>query len=103
MALEFKQRTIEFDLTPGKQREPFAANFSRDVRTAEGVIKGFNVRYGGSGEHPLHELEIDIDDITINGTQVSGFVDFGLRDGSGSFDDAFKGWVQVIVIADTEN
>lgn len=101
MSLEFRQRTINFDQTANqKQTEPSSVNFSRNVRTAECVLKGYNIKYV-SGEHPLHELEIDIDNVAINGTQVTFSVDFGLRDASGFFDDNYKGWVQVIVIADT--
>jgi hypothetical protein len=101
MPLEFKQTSVNFDSTTNKkQREPGSVNFSHNVRTAECVLKGFNVRFT-NGEHPLHEIEIDIDDVNPDGTQVTFFVDFGLRDDSGHFDDAYKGWVQVIVIADT--
>lgn len=106
MALEFIQKDANFDLTPGeKQRlENLSVTFSRPVRTAECSIKGFNIRYG-SGDHPLRELEIDIDGPRINPNnraEVKFDVDFGLRDSTGYYDDAYKGWVQVLVIADTQ-
>ena len=78
-------------------------NFDSTVKRdgANCAIKGFNTRYA-SGDHPLHEMEIDIDGPTIHGTQVKFNVDFVLRDSTGNYDDRYKGWVEVLVIADTQ-
>src|SRR4051812_16480357 len=100
MALEFQTFTVTFDPTQGRrQREPGFVNFSRPVRTAQCAVKGFNANYPAT-DRRYRELEIDIDGPTISGTQVSFEVDLALRDNSGTFDDRYGGFVEVLVIAD---
>lgn len=40
--------------------------------------------------------------MTISGNNVGFKVDYGLKDGTGNYDDAYKGWVDVTVIAETQ-
>ena len=98
--LAFKELTIYFDPTRGiKQREMATAVFSRDIRTAQAVLKGFNIKYS-DGDHHILAQEIDLD-TQSNGTKaVNVYADFLLRDSSGNIDDRFEGWVQCVVIAD---
>jgi hypothetical protein len=100
MAIEFKEEHIVFDRTAGSaQREPFTATFSRNIRTAEAVLKGFNIKYS-NGDHHLLQQQIDIDITSISNNSVKGSVDFILRDSSGHYDDPYEGWVQIVIIAD---
>lgn len=104
MPIEFKTIRVEIDPTSGKlQEEPFSANFSKDVVNAEGVLNGFSIRFT-DGDHPIHHLQINIQDTKtkIQNKNVSGFVSFGLRDHSGTYDDRYNGWVDVTVIAETK-
>jgi len=100
MALAFKSRSVRFDSTRDqRQREPGSVNFGSAVRTAEASIKGYKVKFTGA-DHPLHEIEVDIDDVTINGSNVTFNVDLVLRDRTGNYDDAYEGRVEVLIIAD---
>ena len=104
MALAFKTRRVNFDSTQGiRQRQPGSVNFARPVRAGAAgcAVKGYNIRFT-SGDHPIREIEIDIDSVAINGTNVTFEVDFVLRDATGNYDDAYKGWVSVLVIADLQ-
>lgn len=104
MAVQFKTTRIEFDQTKDKlQDEPFSVNFSSHVLRAEGVLNGFSIKFA-EGDHPMHHLQINVKDseTTIRDKNVSGRVQFGLRDNSGYYDDRFGGWVDVTVIAETE-
>jgi hypothetical protein len=105
MALQFRRTRVSFDSTQGlRQQEPGVVNFSSAVRTAECAVNGFRARYT-SNDRPLLELEIDITPITtpsISGTQVTFNVNLVLRDSSGTYDDPYKGWVDVLVIADIQ-
>lgn len=103
MPLEMKSRTLEFDYSRGEiQKLEGSVNFSRTVRSVNCAVKGFNIRYRSGSDHPLNRMIIDIDNVSRNGTQASFTVRLGLRDASGTFDDDFGGYVQVLVIADTE-
>jgi hypothetical protein len=105
MAIEFKTVRVEFDQTQGMlQTEPFSTNFDKDVVKAKGVLNGFSVKFSG-GDHPLHHLQINIldgDNIKIQGGNVSGKVQLGLRDHSGVYDDRYGGWVDVALIVETK-
>lgn len=98
--LVFKELTITFNSAQGSRRRGSAtALFNGNVRTAQAVLKGYNIRYTHS-DHPVLEQEIDLD-TQMNGARgVDVFADFALRDSSGLFDDAYQGWVNVVVIAD---
>jgi hypothetical protein len=99
--VSFKQLSIKFDSTKGKrQRETATAVFNSKVKSAEAVLKGFNIRYS-DGDHHVLEQEIDLDIIKTEGNTVTVAADFLLRDSSGNIDDRFQGWVQCVVIANT--
>ena len=99
MGLEMKQVTIHFDPTTGRrQREVGTATFSRKVKKAEAMLKGFNSRFTG-GDREFKEMEIDLDIVSIRGNRVDVAADFVLRDSSGRYDDAYQGFVQLVVLA----
>jgi hypothetical protein len=102
MTLKFKMVPIVFDATQDiLQHEPGTASFNGTVKAANCAVQGFNIRFA-NGDHPVHEMEISIDSVNHSGTNVTFVVRFGLRDSSGTFDDAYKGWVNVLVIADIQ-
>jgi hypothetical protein len=66
------------------------------------AINGFGIGYTFSDHHLLRE-EIDVGTTIQNGTQgpeVRVAVNFSLRDSSGNFDDAYGGFVDVVLIVD---
>jgi len=66
------------------------------------AINGFNIGYT-NGDHHLLREQIDVATQIQNGTQgpeVRVVVNFSLRDSSGTFDDAYSGFVDVVLIVD---
>ena len=100
MAIEFREVSVHFDSTKGiKQREPFAANFSRRIRTAQACLKGYNIGYT-DGDHHIFKIEVDIDGPIVDNNIARGHVDYLFRDSSGRIDDRYNGWIQLVVMAD---
>ena len=76
MALEMRQVHIPMDITIGtKERERGSATFRGKVRSAEAMLKGFNIRYT-NGDHHVLEQEIDLDVVRIDGNTVEIAADF---------------------------
>jgi hypothetical protein len=104
MALAFKQVTVNFDTGPNVpgliKEKSFTAVFNGHVRTAEAVLKGFEIGYSGA-DHEVFKQEIDIDVDQISGNSVQGRVQFLLRDDTQS-SHPFGGYVQLVVIADVQ-
>ncbi|HEX5716959.1 MAG TPA: hypothetical protein VF179_12420 [Thermoanaerobaculia bacterium] len=99
MPIAFQETRINFPPTTGRQqRGNVTVSFPTTVKTAQAMLKGFNIGYDGGDHHILRE-EIDIDS-SISYNCVNVGVDFLLRDGSGNIDDSYSGWVEVVVIAD---
>lgn len=103
MPTEFKQLHITFDPTRGQfpQRESATATFNRRIVRAEAVLKGFHVQFTDK-DHHVWKQQVDLDVTEIGRTTVTVSADLGLRDSSGNVDDRYNGWVQAIVIAETE-
>ena len=103
MAIAFKSRRIDFDPTRGQiQREPGSVSFDTRVTKAEAVVKGWDIRYN-NGDHEILRQLINIRDVAVSsGNRVDFTVEFLLRDSSGSTDDPFSGFVEVLIIADVE-
>ncbi|MGE5763544.1 MAG: hypothetical protein ACM3ZF_06610 [Mycobacterium leprae] len=69
------------------------------MNRAEAALKGFDISYRDDDHHLLREeVDIDIDGIIANTVSVA--VNYVLRDNSGNIDDAYRGVVEVLVIAD---
>jgi hypothetical protein len=71
------------------------------IRTATVVLSGFQLRFTET-DHNLLEEKISISDVHFesNGKLISFRVNFLLRDNSGTLDDPFAGFADVVIIAD---
>jgi hypothetical protein len=88
--------------TGGPQTQSLTVGFFTFPRSAVAAINGFSIGYTNSDHHLLRE-EIDVSTTILNGTQgpeVNVRVNFALRDSSGNFDDAYSGFVDVVLIVD---
>ena len=88
--------------TGGPQTQALTVGFSTLPRSAVAAINGFSIGYTNSDHHLLRE-ESDVGTQIQNGTQgpeVRVVVNFSLRDSSGTFDDAYSGFVDVVLIVD---
>ena len=100
MALQLREGTLNFPPTTGRrQRSQVTVVLPSAVRSAQAMLKGFNVTYN-NGDHHILELEMDLDTSILSNT-VTVFGDFVFRDSSGFFDDPYSGWINFVVIADT--
>lgn len=79
-----------------------SVNFSKPVRTAGVALNGFKFQYIGE-DRPFYAAEADVDGPKVSGTEVSYDYQFLLRDFSGNIDDIYRGYVQVLVIADLKD
>jgi hypothetical protein len=103
MALAFARAPrITFDPTKGREQvEPGAATFPRQVLRADAVINGFDIGFT-DGDHHVWRQKLDITDVQIDPTSrttVRFNVRYLYRDSSGNIDDAYSGWVDVMVLA----
>lgn len=99
MPIDFQEHRIRFESAKGGPRtETHKFEFPSTVRRAVSLINGFHVAFTNS-EHPLHQQEIntraliDEEDVEVTAT-------FALRDRSGTFDDAYEGFIDVVVLVD---
>jgi hypothetical protein len=86
----------------GPQSQSQTVGFSTLPLSAVAAINGFSIGYTNSDHHLLRE-EIDVGTRIQNGTEgpeVKVGVNFSLRDSSGNFDDAYSGFVDVVLIVD---
>ncbi len=100
--VSFKELKIKFEPKRGtKQRESATAEFQSEVLSANAVLKGFHVEYTKK-DNRIWQQQIDLDISRINGNSVTVSADLLLRDRSGNVDDLYSGWIQCIVIANTQ-
>jgi hypothetical protein len=101
MSIAFQTARIEFDKSSGDTQQGRATViFGQPVNSAEAAIRGFEIGYSDD-DHEIFKEQIEIKRVRVeNRTGVEVEVDFLLRDSSGRIDDAFEGWVDVLVIAD---
>ncbi len=98
-AIAFREVTIKFDSSTGKQKEPATALFGGRVLKAQAFLKGFNIGFdNGDREFLRQQIDLDVKSIRNNAVEINA--DFRLRDSSGYYDDPYSGWVQAVVIAD---
>jgi len=74
-------------------------SFPLPVSRAETVINGFNIGFTGS-DHELFRHEVNTAVRGIDGNVVTVRAVFSLRDSSGTFDDSYDGFIDVVVIAE---
>ena len=72
---------------------------------AVALLRGFDIEFT-NGDHPLWQLEIQprIEGFSPTAEEIDFFVEVGVRDSSGNWDDSFRGGVsyQIVVIDDPE-
>ncbi|GFE63158.1 hypothetical protein [Litoreibacter roseus] len=102
MAIRMKQFTIHFDPeTGGVRTGQTTVNFNENIKEANAVLKGFEARFTSPGsDRDIRQIHIDLDVTSVTQHAVNVKADFGLRDASGNFDDAYAGFVQGVVIAE---
>lgn len=101
MALAFRVVRINFPTTTGRsQTVTGTATFSSTVRSAQTAINGFNIGYRDFDHHLLTVMIDNSDGLLFSGNLVTFSVNLLLRDSSGSIDDPYGGYVDVLVIAD---
>jgi len=90
---------FNFPQTTGRpQSITQAAVFGSRVNRADAAINGLDIGFSQSDHHLFRE-QVDVS-TTINNNTVNVTVNFALRDSSGFFDDAYNGFVDVLVIVD---
>jgi len=102
MATDFRTVRLRYDPTSGQtQNEPGTAVFNGRVRTAALAVGGWDMEFTNT-DHHVHRQRIEIlqENMQILNDTVSFSADFLLRDKNG--DDPFKGYVDVLVIADVD-
>ena len=102
MSMEFQTKRITF---PSAKNQPQTGQatftFSGAVMTHGASINGWSLRFSSS-DHHLYQEEVDVRtvrDTTTGFNQVIAKATIALRDSSGTFDDAFEGYVDVLVAA----
>ena len=102
MAVDFQQQRARFTPhTGGPQIGQLTFVFPTNVRKAESIVNGFNIGFSKS-DHHLFRAAVDTTVLGINLNTVHVRVDFALKDSSGIFDDAYDGFVDVLVLVDRE-
>ena len=97
--IDFQRLRFNFPATTGRpQSATLAAVFGTRVNRADAAINGFDIGFTQSDHHLFRET-LDAS-TSINNNTVNVTVNFALRDRSGTFDDAYNGFVDVLVIAD---
>jgi hypothetical protein len=100
MATDFQRQRATFPPHTGSaQSTELTFVFSSNVRKAESVVNGFNIGFSSSDHHLFRALvDTSVTSISLNTVRVR--VDFALRDSSGTFDDSYNGFVDVMAIVD---
>lgn len=98
----FKQLKIDFNPRKGtKQTKSVTAKFESKVTSAEVVLKGFHIEYTKK-DNRIWQQQIDLDLIEIKDNIVTVSADLLIRDRSGNVDDYYSGWIECVVIANTQ-
>ena len=97
--LDFQRLRFNFPPTTGRpQSITLAAVFGSRINRADAAINGFDIGFTQS-DHHLFRAQVDAN-TSVNNNVVNVTVNFSLRDSSGVFDDAYNGFVEVLVIVD---
>lgn len=100
MPLDFRVAKVKYDPTKGRiQNEPGTATFSSRVNKAELALRSYHMGYT-DGDHHVFKAEIELSRPSITGPTVNFTAEFLLRDSSGTIDDRYDGWIDVLIIAD---
>ena len=76
--------------------------FSGPVDQAAAFLRGFDVAFSGNNDHHLGFLEVSLDAQidTLAPQRVNVTATYGLRDWSGSWDDAYEGTIRLSVVGE---
>jgi len=100
MAIDFIRHRILFPAHSGSPQDvDVDVSFPLPVSRAETIINGFNIGFTSS-DHHLFRQEVNTAVRRIVGNVVTVRAVFALRDSSGTFDDSYDGFIDVVVIAD---
>jgi hypothetical protein len=102
MPVDFQQRRFTFPSRTGfAQTQDQVYDFPSNIRPGKAVamVNGFSMGFTAS-EHPVFRQEVETSVVQIFEDTVRVRVTFALRDRSGFFDDAYDGFVDVVVVVD---
>jgi hypothetical protein len=100
MAVDFQRQRASFpSLSGGPQTHELAFVFPTRVTRAESAVNGFSIGFTQSDHHLFRE-QVDTTVVGISNNTVRVRVDLALRDSSGTFDDRYDGFVDVMTIVD---
>ena len=98
--LDFQRLRFNFPPTTGRaQCLALPLAFPSVINRADVAINGFDIGYTQSDHHLLRE-QVDAFVSFLSNNAMTVTVNFSLRDSSGTFDDAYSGFVDVLVIVD---
>jgi hypothetical protein len=98
MAVEFLVRNINIPSGTGRRQFNDAVTFAGTVIRANVAINGFKLDFA-TDDHHINIVEIDTDVVNVSGTKVDFRAECQYADKNA--DDAYSGYIQVLVIADT--
>jgi hypothetical protein len=97
MPIAFSTRQVSIPAGTGRRGINDSVSFGSPVRNAAVAVNGFQLDYVNS-DHHINVVEIDTDLAAIAGNDVHFRVQVDYADKN--FDDSYRGYVQVLVIAD---
>jgi DNA-binding transcriptional regulator YbjK len=100
MPIDFRSHRFTFPSRRGfAQTAEHTFDFPSDVKKAETFINGFNIGFTSS-EHPVFREEVNTAVARLVEDTVTVRTVFALRDRSNYFDDAYDGFIDVVVVVD---
>lgn len=99
MTLDFRRKRVSIPSGTGRRSINDFVTFSSTVRKADIAINGFQLDYVDA-DHHINVVEVDTDLLAIGGPTVNFRVETDYADKN--FDDKYRGYVEVLVIADVE-
>ena len=97
MALDFRRRRVTIPTGTGRRSINDSVTFSSNVNRADIALNGFQLDYVNS-DHHINVVEIDTDIISRSHNTVNFRIEADYADKN--FDDKYRGYVEVLVIAD---
>jgi hypothetical protein len=97
--IDFQRLRFVFPPTTGRPQDAtLCAVFPSNINRADAALNGFDIGFTKEDHHLFRE-QIDIS-TNFSSNVVSVTVNFALRDSSGTFDDPYNGYVDVLVLVD---
>jgi hypothetical protein len=84
----------------GPQTQSVTVTMPGPVTQATAILTGFIAEYSGGDDHHLGQLNVQLNVGAINQAAVAVTVQFGLRDWSDDWDDAYDGEIFFTVIGE---